>query len=510
MRTHIAHRHFPAIPLALLVLSLSFSPAVSAAPEWKTYRDAAAAFESGDASVRAEAFAWARARLGGWSQWDITQAFRVFCAMAESEAPDMDFTALYREIAPGHPDEWCAALAGAIAENYARRNEAEKAQAFLGDFLAEKPAVAPEVCADIVVRRANWLADTLGRPQVADGILVAGRDSLPKDASAALARIDVARAAILADYLAQADQAETLWRDVLSLGPSAHERDFSSATDRLSAMLRDKGDKEGATVVLLGLLDHPSLPPAWFADRLLSLGTAPEARVKAIDALRRRMAQVPASEQAYRITAERIQPQVVALLLALGRTDEALAECRVTLQLASERGYESAVGTAAKALKCADANLGRANVLLAFASAPEPSPSVPNPLLTVPEAADPVRTAFAERLSSLPDSPDWHDHLSRSLSWLWLDRPADAMRAAVRAFSLCPLETNALQQCAAAATRPFLIATRDEAAVQPLLEFLLLGSDGPDGQAGTADDLPDPFPALTARMEPSDKTAETP
>jgi hypothetical protein len=262
--------------------------------------------------------------------------------------------------------------------------------------------------------------------------------------------------------------------------------------------------------VLLGLLDHPSLPPAWFADRLLSLGTAPEARVKAIDALRRRMAQVPASEQAYRITAERIQPQVVALLLALGRTDEALAECRVTLQLASERGYESAVGTAAKALKCADANLGRANVLLAFASAPEPSPSVPNPLLTVPEAADPVRTAFAERLSSLPDSPDWHDHLSRSLSWLWLDRPADAMRAAVRAFSLCPLETNALQQCAAAATRPFLIATRDEAAVQPLLEFLLLGSDGPDGQAGTADDLPDPFPALTARMEPSDKTAETP
>ena len=506
MRTHIAHSHFPAIPLAVPALFLSLSAAVSAASEWKTYRDAEAAFKTGDAAVRAEAFAWMRAHLGEVPHWEISQALKVHDAMLATEAPNTDFATVFQEIAPGHTDEWRVSLAIAIIDVLAKRNEPNKAQAFVNDLLGQSQDMAAYHRSRLIARRANLLAGPLGKPRDADGFLVAERSSLPEDAVSAVAKLDVTRGVVLADYLNDAKQAEDLWRCVIALGPAVHEHDFAMAADRLSALLQDKGDTTGAVDVLLALPAHPAMPPAWFAGRLRALSPGPDIILNAVDALRRRMAVVPKDERIYRLEAERIQPQVIDLLLSVGRPEEALSECRVALHLVPDNVYESIVFTSARTFKKADANLGRANAMLSFASEDGPTPSTRNPLLSVPAAGDPVRIAFAAELSALPDSPSWREHLSRSLSWLWLDRPDEAMRSAIRALAICPLDEKALKQCAAAVTRPFLVATRDEAAVQTLLDYLLLGAAGADGIPGSLDDLPDPLPAMTVRITPPAKT----
>jgi len=128
-----------------------------------------------------------------------------------------------------------------------------------------------------------------------------------------------------------------------------------------------------------------------------------------------------------------------------------------------------------------------------------PTNKAENVLFTIPALADAVRKENYQKLSTTTPA-DWQAWLFRSMLLCWHDRPAEAVDAACTAFTLCPMTEESLQTCANALARTVLIATRDFALAQRLVDYLLYGANGPDGKAGTADDIIDPFPEVRRRL----------
>ena len=114
--------------------------------------------------------------------------------------------------------------------------------------------------------------------------------------------------------------------------------------------------------------------------------------------------------------------------------------------------------------------------------------------MDLPALKDAARAEAAKALEEGALPTDWNGWLTRSAYLLWLDRPADAMDAAVKAFVLSPTEDASLQACVAAVTRPLLVATRDTEAAKRIVDYLLWGEGGEDGK------LKDPFPEARQRL----------
>gem|GEM_PF-4501783 len=189
-------------------------------------------------------------------------------------------------------------------------------------------------------------------------------------------------------------------------------------------------------------------------------------------------------------------PEIIELLIALGRKDEALREARVLTFVTPDRNYQKVVDTVTQWLKTLDGNLGRANAFLSFQQADEEKRGDrKNPLMDLPALDDPVRMGTLKAFEDAPPPADWNAWLTRSAHLLWLDRPAEAMDAAAKAFSAAPMSDAALQACAAATARPLLSATRDTAAAQRIVDYLLWGENGPDGKK-----LDNPFPEARQRL----------
>ena len=67
--------------------------------------------------------------------------------------------------------------------------------------------------------------------------------------------------------------------------------------------------------------------------------------------------------------------------------------------------------------------------------------------------------------------------------------------------SKAPLNSMSLQNCANAIMRPVAVAVRDPVVLKRITDYLLYGAPGPDGQAGTADDLGNPLAEMKARLD---------
>jgi hypothetical protein len=305
--------------------------------------------------------------------------------------------------------------------------------------------------------------------------------------------------------------AEVYYRKVIALGDTCPSGRFHDASSRLAHYKSDAGDKEGAIALLLPVvIKHPSTPPSWAAQRIMELSPPQKTITECVEAMKAAMAKPYNDAGGFISRAERLLPGTVDFLLALGRGEEALQECKAMLFLANEGFYQRAVEITAKALKQADGNLGRANEFLMFQS--EESGNAP-PLMANPlfikktrgasesgNKPDPVREKAYAEMSASPAPSEWNQWLARSAWLLWLDRPAEATDAALEAFKSCPLEERHLQTCAAAVVRPYLVVTRDYATARVALDFMLYGAAGKDGAAGTADDIKDPFPAIKTKL----------
>ena len=268
---------------------------------------------------------------------------------------------------------------------------------------------------------------------------------------------------------------------------------LSSATYALADLKSRQQKPDEAGRLLLALVERcGNQVPAGIAQKLVELKVSEACLESAVDALRQSLATMPLNDVgAFRDAVARVQPEVVCILNHLGRSDEALAECRAFVFCAAEKDYQSAVMATASTLKKADGNLGRAVAFMEFQKKGV-VPGGRNVVMGAPKLSDRVRSEALKALAE-EKSASWNRSLAVSVRLLWLDEPVLAVKAALDAFALAPFDANALQQCANAAMRPVLVATRNPEAVNGIVEYLTYGANGRDGQPGTKDDLSSPL-----------------
>ena len=252
--------------------------------------------------------------------------------------------------------------------------------------------------------------------------------------------------------------------------------------------------------LLLDVIRKVDPVPTGIAKRLLDANVDETTLDAAVTVLRTRLAGMPLGDTtAFRTAVEKTQPEIIEILNRLGRCDEALGECPVLVLLSGRRSYQAAGTLTALSLKRADGNLGRATSFMNF----QKKGLVPqgrNILLDVPQLADGVR---AEARKSLPvgKSELWGESLAVSVRLIWLDAPLAAVREAMRAFGLAPFDNKSLQVCADAIMQPVLTVTRNPDSAKGIVDYLMYGSNGPDGKKGTQDDLSSPFGDLESVLK---------
>lgn len=492
------------LPSALLLAASGRASAMDPpASDYGTAREAMAAFEKADQITKLDCFHYMAAKALKTPGRDLWEPASYLGRMASDLGKEDELEAFAAEQIAAKDAEWAAAFSGFVADWQADRGAFEKASALLAAVVDGADRYAEPQRQAAASRAATILATKKDAPEEAVSYLAGLLESTFSTNASPVAFCALASQAadLCRTRLGKPAEAEALSRRILAVGPDASVRDFCQAADRLASILSDRGDAAGAADAILAAIDRSVLQQGGAGRRLVDLGASAEQLEKGVALLRARMAEPPKSADEFRGRAERVQPELVALLLALGRPEEAFAEARVLAFLASDQAYPGAAEQVARVLKALDGNLGRANDWLAFQStAVTNAAEAPAPvLLSIPAASDAVRAAAAKALAGEPVPGDWTARLARARYLLWLDRPAEATEMAASAFAVCPLVDADLQTCATAVTRPMLVATRDEPAAKAIVDWLLAGS----GES--------PFPALRKRLAyPSAAAAATP
>jgi hypothetical protein len=345
---------------------------------------------------------------------------------------------------------------------------------------------------------AGVLTTHLLQPQQADSLLERSMSIITTNDPIAYATLGISRATLLCGSMRDPVSAEAVFRRVMSLDQACPAASYLAAADGLAALLMASGRSAEVPTVLLQTAAHHEAFPSGLARKLADCGAPTNILQDAVRLLRRRVGKAAMDEQVSSI--ERLQPELVEMLLVLGRPEDAVGECRVLAFCASDRGYPLAVELAARCFKILDGHLGRANRLLDFHQDTEAAGGPTNPLLDLAPLQDPVRDEFENSLPRHAAPLDWMGCRRRAFLLSWMDRPAEALNAARSAFAVCPLTAKELQSCADAITRPVLVATRDAALAQRLTDYMLRGTAGADGIVGSSDDLDDPFAEAYRRL----------
>ncbi len=372
---------------------------------------------------------------------------------------------------------------------------------------APDAAGAQAALAESAQMYVDLLVKTAGKASRAAELLeqhVRLADGAPPAVLAALLNL---RAQVLDEQRLDAAQAEACLRRVLQFGADCPSKEYWSASQRLARMRGKDGPTNAVAEVLAqALCLFPDGAPAGIGRTLVECGATAAQQDRVLASLRRVLIQgVSADPQGTLL--QRLQPEIVELMTAAGRNEEAVAESRVFLLCAPDKLYPQAVSLAARSLKLLDGDLRRANRFLAFQKAGSvgtdgkagTEDDLHNDLWDVRTPQDTVRAQRLRELA-LAGSTNWEEFLKDVALYCYLDAPAQAFERAQRAFALCPMAQPSLQRCADAMCRVVLVATRDEALAQRLIDFLLTGTAGPDGVAGTPDDLKDPRPEALERL----------
>ena len=354
----------------------------------------------------------------------------------------------------------------------------------------------PQNKAAVTAKAANLLSDQLNRPSAAIDILSSSINQL-KDTPAATAPLLIRCADIHERLLNDPSKALADLQTVLAYNLACPGPDYTTAASHLADLQYSTDDSDQAAATLLLIIKHPAGQINGISQKLLGVAATSNHLEQALILLRTQINDSIKNLATFSTTLQRTQPEIVSLLIALGRAEEAVAECRAFAFVAVDRDYVKAIELAAQCLKACDGNLGRANALLAFHQQETPSPDTSNPLLSFKRITDPQRELL-EKNSPMPAT--WNDWLDRAVLLLWLDHPIDAIDAARSAFSICPMTTDALKKCSDAIARPILVATRDTSLAQHVIDYLLYGSSGLDGQPDTDDDIINPFPEVHKRL----------
>lgn len=469
-------------------------------PKFESVQQAAGVFQSStDDAVRTAAYEWLKAEAEKCTLYQINGVFPAFGSAAKALNRREEFVAVCNMRAQEGSKDVRQDVLLQLSSWYAADNDFEKALIPLQEFLADQDITTAHL-STVAQRMASVLGSQMSRYSDAVKVLADAEERVGDRDGDVRAALLNAQAGLLSTHLGDVKAAREKAEAVLALGDKASMWQYSAAVNLLVAMDMQSGNQDAVLSNLMLLLKHREMPPTDIARRIADAGAPPTMLEECVKLLRERMTDWRAPDFNSRL--ERVQNEVIELLSTLGRFEEALGESRVFLFAASDGSYQQAANLTAKTLKALDGNLGRMNAFLAFQSADaESGEAGENVIMTVPALHDEVRKEGMKQLTEGPQPGNWNAWLVRSTHLLWLDRPADALDAAAKAFALCPVSENNLQTCAAAVTRPLLVATRDPAAAQKLLDYLLWGAAGRDGKAGTNDDLKDPFPEARRTLQ---------
>jgi len=96
---------------------------------------------------------------------------------------------------------------------------------------------------------------------------------------------------------------------------------------------------------------------------------------------------------------------------------------------------------------------------------------------------------------------DWTGYRNKATVLFYMDQPEPAFQALKKSFEMCPMTEKELQGVADAITRFVVLSTRDTALAERMIEFLMYGKAGKDGQESTADDVKDPSGEILSRVQ---------
>ena len=447
---------------------------------------------SADPEVRSGAFAWVKqhAEQSTSDIWDIYSMFRKMAQVLKREG---EFEAACLERMKTATQDIRNSVAASLSECYVDGEKFEAGAKVITDCLADSAEATPDQLAWLAQRGAAILSSRLSRPKDADKLLADVTEKVRSNTNA-VATLMNARSSLLHTALSDAAGAEALSRQVLALGDACGDQQYATAVYQAALIEKEKGKPEDAVNTLMLVLKRKFTPPEGIARRLMDYKAPPAALEEGVRLLRGRMAAPAKDLGELQSRFERI-PEIVEMLIALGRNEEAMCEARVLTFVSPDKNYQKVVDAVTRWLKLLDGNLGRANAFLSFQQADaEKAGDRKNPLMDLPALNDPVRAELLKAFESAPPPADWNAWLMRSVHLLWLDRPAEAMDAAAKAFSVSPMSDAALQACAAATARPLLAATRDTAAAQRIVDYLLWGENGPNGK------IENPFPEARRRL----------
>ena len=198
----------------------------------------------------------------------------------------------------------------------------------------------------------------------------------------------------------------------------------------------------------------------------------------------------------------RYQKGLVQLLVKARRADEALGEAKLYYHVApiDDKSSKQAVSYLSMAFKAQDGSIHRLNKFLNFQRFGPHGPDgdagtdddLKNPLDTVEIPCSPERVKLlTELMEQLPD--DHKGHRIRGYAYLFLEKPKEAVAEFKLAYQLCPVEEKAVQQAVDDAAIGLKAYHGTVLAAQRFLEYQEYGASGPDGQAGTDDDIEDPL-----------------
>ncbi len=491
------HRHVHPLrnSLPALVLMLSLAAGTSAAADYASPREAYAAWTAAapGSTTRAEAREWLEIRAHSASSAKAAAEIAGYLSrIAAATGETAPFAELCRKRAASASPELRLVFAGALFDHLAAIGQNEEAAAALAAVLP-LPGIPATMRAAAAKKQAQLLANRLGRLQDGVDTLEAAAKAIGPEASQSRFDLILAEATLLREK--DAAKAESLLKGLLP-DASASPASLLAAAEQLAMLLAASGRESEIPAVYLAVFRNGA-PSAGAARKLAESDASAAQLEEALASLRAfaaRPADGTAGERQTRL--ERLQPEIVELLFALGRLDEAGGECRVLLLAGSDRTAPVAVELAARAFKMADGNLARANALYSFFSSEEPPAGTPSPILGFPS---PDRAAWTN-LPAAPPPSDWNAWLSRAGDLLWLDRPLESAEAARQAFASCPMTSNTLAVCASAVARPALNLLRDAHLAARLTDYLVFGPAGRDGAKGTDDDISDPFAELAVRL----------
>jgi tetratricopeptide (TPR) repeat protein len=189
------------------------------------------------------------------------------------------------------------------------------------------------------------------------------------------------------------------------------------------------------------------------------------------------------------------QMGITQALIKKGDLDGALKSAHLCIDGAmSPDAFDNAIMTMANIMSAIDHNVDRANELIAF-QLTGPASGKKNPLENIGYPSMPEREKAFDAIRDNAGN-DAVASRTRAMTYLFLGKPKDALAQFAESFRRNENPYDISFQGGDLISIGLRAARGYRAGLDQVVPFVIYGPNGPDGQAGTADDIKDPFAGL--------------